>query len=64
MSELKPCPFCGGKAFAINNIPTYGEEVMFYASCESCRVRTPLKWTIEKAIEVWNRRAEDGRNEV
>ena len=61
MDELKPCPFCGGEAFARPNLPTYGCDVMYYVFCENCNMRTPLKRTTEKAIEAWNMRAEDGK---
>ena len=61
MAELKPCPFCGGKAFLTNDLATYGCDVMYRVICENCNISTPLKWTEEKAIEAWNRRAEDGK---
>ena len=61
MTELKPCPFCGGEALARPNLPTYGCDVMYYAGCKKCKVRTPLRWAMEDAIEDWNRRAEDGK---
>ena len=56
MDELKPCPFCGGKAFSTGVLPTYGFDVMYRAICEDCNISTPSKWTKEKAIEAWNRR--------
>ena len=59
MAELKPCPFCGGKAFSINVLPTFGFDVMYRAICEDCNISTPPKRTKEKAIKAWNRRAED-----
>ena len=61
MAELKPCPFCGGESFARPNLPTYGCEVMYYAGCGRCLVRTPLRWTMEQAIKAWNRRSEDDK---
>ena len=61
MAELKPCPFCGGKAFCTNVLPTYGCDVMYRVFCEDCNINTPSKWTEEKAIEAWNRREEDGK---
>ena len=61
MAKLKHCPFCGEEALVKPNLPTYGSDVMYYAVCANCRMRTPLKWTEEEAIEAWNRMAEDGK---
>lgn len=50
--ELKPCPFCGGKAileeskFAFNHI-----------SCESCGARIASLY-LPDAIEAWNKRVD------
>ena len=57
MAELKPCPFCGGKASVmryhhINNAS--------YCYCTSCKVRMPNMLTKEDAIAAWNRMAKDG----
>ena len=59
MDELKPCPFCGGKAelrhFA-------GINVTSYVRCMDCKAQT-FEFRIsteqssdEEAIEAWNRR--------
>lgn len=57
MAELKPCPFCGG-------IPEIcgggGEEGYFWVYCFSCGAEMKGDEIKEKAIEAWNRRAEDG----
>ena len=61
MSELKPCPFCGGKAeIEHNEILT----LMFsYVVCRNCGAKTgeyrvnSTYSSDEKAIEAWNRRA-------
>ena len=62
MEELKPCPFCGGKAEVIQ------ERVLgLYAVwCKDCKCQTiyqfdfgeGLEVSKQKAIKVWNRRAE------
>lgn len=58
MAELKPCPFCGGEAFVYySSSPLNGSfsEVI----CRECKCQT-LRLRGDKAIEVWNRRAENG----
>ena len=61
MAELKPCPFCGGKAEV--DTPTYWDGAKgrktYAISCKSCRCRTPDYMGLVGAIEAWNRRAED-----
>lgn len=70
--ELKPCPFCGGEATTKEqNIYVY--EAIF-VHCKNCNARVMeyfsdapnMKGVIlgrekatEKAIEAWNRRADD-----
>lgn len=59
--ELKPCPFCGGKAIFCGGSLQDNNRV--YISCENycveqCHIRNK-----EEAIEEWNRRAEDGNED-
>lgn len=54
---LKPCPFCGGKAFHDHK----GNIAMIRCvSCPACtRVgykRNPYEWAAEKAVAAWNKR--------
>ena len=69
MSELKPCPFCGGQA-----VPVYSNKGSLYTGnilmlsaegtikCKKCEVRLPRIYSrVSKAIEAWNRRAKDDR---
>ena len=66
--ELKPCPFCGGKAELYEseayNLKTETKEknIRWFVMCEQCTALTcgALRG---KAIEEWNRRASDGRKE-
>ena len=58
MTELKPCPFCGGKAW----IDVYSDFEFIRCDHEiGCRV-CPDTWEIKKfvpikkQIEAWNRR--------
>ena len=55
MNELKPCPFCGGKA----EIVSMGvDRQVSVVLCEECGGGTMLKETEAEAIDAWNRRAE------
>ena len=59
-AELKPCPFCGGKARLQRKAKKHG----FYVICIECYCSTPYYqyiFTSEEelrntAIETWNRR--------
>ena len=55
MPELKPCPFCGGKA----EIVFMSEK--FTVSCASGGCMANIAWCPdeEKAARAWNRRASD-----
>lgn len=50
-NELKPCPFCGGKAELKNDLQ---DRVV----CTDCRANGPYFLTSNDAIEAWNTRAE------
>lgn len=64
MIELKPCPFCGGKAELYEseayNLKTEEkeEQIRFFVMCEEC---TALVCGLSKkvAAERWNRRTND-----
>lgn len=61
MEELKPCPFCGGKAVILNtgnfNSQLWGNSsVEYWAECISCNIRTPDVMADFIAVEKWNRR--------
>ena len=67
--ELKPCPFCGGKAELYEseayNLKTETKEknIRWFVMCEQCTALTcgALK---KKAIEAWNRRAGEDNAEL
>lgn len=69
MSELKPCPFCGGEA-TISSVPE-GTWDKFIPHCKSVGCLAfyigfsdeGLYGTKEKAIEAWNRRVDDGKSD-
>ena len=62
--ELKPCPFCGGKASLRHKHAGSGES---YVQCEKCGLES-IRFiksfecsSDDRAVEFWNRRADDGR---
>ena len=69
--QLKPCPFCGGKAHIRNDVYTYYETVC--VSCEDCGAQSIRKisdgyygsycldsyCSDEKIAELWNRRVKE-----
>lgn len=64
-NELKPCPFCGGKAFSyfiephthsLINIPDH--KGSGYVECGCCSAGV-AEDTEEKAKELWNRRVDN-----
>ena len=70
MSELKPCPFCGGNAVVVS-APISG---VWCIQCKSCTATIGRKTktisticgkeyfdTREAAEIAWNRRADDGK---
>lgn len=57
MSELKPCPFCGGKAYLAI------EDIFYTAMCEDCNAIVMADKDKELAIGNWNKRASDAEIE-
>ena len=55
---LKPCPFCGGKPYVQKSLDVCNNK--FYAVKCSCGVLTRFKDRRYKAVQMWNRRANDG----
>lgn len=63
MAELKPCPFCGGKAVTRMECESrrtgrpYGT---FYTECRSCGASVGFAFVdAEDAEKAWNRRASE-----
>ena len=64
MDELKPCPFCGGKAVL------YASENGICVICFKCEARSTVRMdslnyssptcATKDVIEAWNRRADNG----
>lgn len=61
MSELKPCPFCGGLNQTIEECFNYTFSEAF-VQCDSCGARSEIEDNVspkkakEKAIKIWNTR--------
>jgi Lar family restriction alleviation protein len=55
MTELKPCPFCGGEATYLSSGNYYPKE-FWKVICKNCSVCTIYKATQDRAGELWNRR--------
>ena len=53
MSELKPCPFCGGEAEL-----TGFEAPEYWVWCPNCKASTDAHTCKQPAIEAWNTRVE------
>lgn len=74
MDELKPCPFCGGEAVALyydlKQSYGYRSNVLYpnkrgTIKCKHCEVQLPRVYkTVRYAIEVLNRRVNDGSFEA
>lgn len=58
MAELKPCPFCGGKAFIDRYMQPHEEWRVRCLEC-SARVGRYAGLNKKEAITAWNRRCTD-----
>ena len=56
MSELLPCPFCGGEAEVLTAESMNG-GYLFGAMCNDCLSRGDVYDTEAEAVEAWNTRA-------
>lgn len=54
MKELKPCPFCGGKA-TVNQFL----DSLFWVRCTECGSENQASNTEKQAIDAWNRRVNE-----
>lgn len=59
MTELKPCPFCGGKNAWVAENRMDDLFIGYNVHCNGCGVETNYTKDKDKAIESWNRRAEN-----
>lgn len=62
--ELKPCPFCGGKAEIATGSVFMWEHIIVCKNCGASSktvIGITLSQAREKAIEAWNRRVSNER---
>ena len=76
-TELKPCPFCGGKPRVLvcdgsgqyhSNLGTvvyYGRKMThLLIMCDKCHIRTQAYLTRRGVFNAWNRRADNEQRET
>ena len=56
--ELKPCPFCGGKAERKEGRMLLDSYNYWYIECECCHTKSMGYRVPKEAIKAWNRRSE------
>ena len=57
--ELKPCPFCGGKA-RVHEVETRTSSIGgYFVMCTKCLTSSDNYSSSEIAAEYWNRRVND-----
>lgn len=61
--RLKPCPFCGGNADLYSITIGFNEERVFYIQCDKCLSRSGKWGKKENAIDMWNRRTDNGKTD-
>ena len=53
--QLKPCPFCGGRAGIYQDYMGF-----WHVQCDNCGIGTLNNEIKELAVRSWNRRVENG----
>lgn len=58
MTELKPCPFCGGTSVDVKYepYPVPNHYIVCNYNKGGCGASSGCDYTVEEAIEAWNRR--------
>ena len=62
--EIKKCPFCGGEAKIVQEYDAMIGKTFYFCACVDCTA-TIFDGEVEEkqAIEAWNRRVDDGRED-
>lgn len=55
--DLKPCPFCGGKAKAIQRSGFDYGSYYYFVTCSQCEAETKDYGSAGDALKSWNQRA-------
>lgn len=63
--KLRNCPFCGGEAEK-SHLKKRWHRVLgiycpIYIRCKVCGIKSEAHYTVEYAIEAWNRRVDNDR---
>lgn len=58
--ELKPCPFCGAKAFRLHS-PDMNRQFRVMCNRLHCGCEGPPRDTPRQADNAWNRRAKEDK---
>lgn len=66
MSELKPCPFCGGTSAIVERYEHHEGQWRYRVVCPDCMGQVDSGWwqNAAQAIEAWNRRTEGTCHDV
>jgi predicted nucleic-acid-binding Zn-ribbon protein len=68
MTELKPCPFCGGRGYferidmANTEWESFAKQPRYWycVCCKKCRLKQPGYYrSKDEAIRLWNRRVKE-----
>ena len=58
--KLKPCPFCGCESATIIDHEDGLGTCDYYVACDRCSATGSFADNLDKAIELWNRRIDNG----
>ncbi len=54
--QLKPCPFCGGKATLCKNMQNKRRD-SYYVQCDKCLTSMAVSYYEKTVIKAWNKRS-------